>query len=117
MISGELNRNCSGRWSDSESGESSTWVELEAVNRLLPRLAESLKGQCVRWNVDNANVLILTGGSMKPHLQVIAIQILKALNVYSIVYYFHSGYQDGQNARADAKNNVSFRMIAFLKKC
>jgi hypothetical protein len=70
FISGDNGQNCSGSWSDSESEKSYTWTELQAVYKVLPKFAGALRGNNVRWNVDNKNVVsILKGGSMKPDLQ------------------------------------------------
>jgi hypothetical protein len=85
-IVGIVKRSAFGVWTGFESKESSTWLEIEAVNRLLPKFASVLGGQCVRWHVDNMNVVrILKNGSMKPHLQSIVVQIYKFIRSYDIV--------------------------------
>ena len=53
-VEGQLDQ---GWWSEIESGESSTWRELEAVRRLLVSCVNTLEGCNVRWNVDNKNVV------------------------------------------------------------
>ena len=75
-IAGQGGRSDFHVWTGSESTNSSTWMELEAVYRLLVEFASDLGGQCVRWYVDNMNVVrILSKGSMNEALQVIAVKI------------------------------------------
>ena len=56
FLSGDVNQNSSGRWTDSESGKSSTWREIEAINRLLDSFSSKLRGRSVQWNIDNNNM-------------------------------------------------------------
>jgi len=85
-ILGNNKRDAFGVWTEFESKESSTWLEVEAVNRLLPGFASVLGGRSVRWHVDNMNVVrILKKGSMKPHLQDIVIQIIVFARANNIV--------------------------------
>ena len=59
-----------GSWSDAEQCKSSTWRELEAVNRTLRSFGDSLEGQSVKWYTDNKNVAsIIVKGSKKHDLQ------------------------------------------------
>ena len=74
-----------GTWSQVESGKSSTWRELEAVNRTLHSLKNSLEGHCVQWHTDNKNVVgIIQKGSKKPELQTTAIEIHTVCVRYNI---------------------------------
>lgn len=67
-----------GQWTCSEMQESSTWRELEAVNRVLHDYEKCLEGHCVNWYTDNTNVVkIVEKGSMKPMLQKKAIDIFE----------------------------------------
>ena len=56
-----------GQWSESESQASSTWRELEAINRILQAYSKPMKGETVKWLTDNQNVVrIIEHGSRKP---------------------------------------------------
>lgn len=62
-----------GTWSEAEKSKSSTWRELETVNRVLRSTVTCLEGQSVQWYTDNRNVVsIIEKGSKKPELQDIA---------------------------------------------
>ena len=88
FVSGAKYTACSGNWTEAEARESSTWRELQAVQKILPRLISSLERKSVRWNTDNKNVVtILTGGSMKPSLQYIAVQIFNYLIDHDIIIF------------------------------
>ena len=65
-----------GKWNKFEKKQSSTWRELMAVKYVLFHLAVCLEGQRIKWHVDNLNVVyILTNGSMKVSLHVIALEV------------------------------------------
>lgn len=65
-----------GSWSEIEMRKSSTWRELEAVNRMLHTCEKSLEGLKVQWYTDNKNVVsIIQKGSKKPDLQTKAVEI------------------------------------------
>ena len=67
-----------GNWDVIEQGKSSTWRELEAVNRILAGLGQNMVGHMVRWRTDNQNVArIVHIGSTKGELQTIALNILR----------------------------------------
>ena len=67
-----------GVWSESESIQSSTWRELEAVVRTALSLEGRLQGLNVRWHTDNKNVVkIVRTGSNNPELQEKAIRLRK----------------------------------------
>ena len=69
-----------GQWSECESQASSTWKELEAINRILQAYSKPMKGETVKWLTDNQNVVrIIEHGSRKPWLQEIAVNILSTL--------------------------------------
>ena len=67
-----------GLWTSEESCQSSTWRELESVNRSLNTIGESIQGKSVDWHTYSKNVSkILEVGSRKPHLHRIAQEIHK----------------------------------------
>ena len=69
-----------GQWSESKSQASSTWRELEAINRILQSYSKLMKGETVKWLTDNQNVVrIIEHGSRKHSLQEIAVNILSIL--------------------------------------
>ena len=69
-----------GQWSESKSQASSTWRELEAINRILQAYSKLMKGETVKWLTDNQNVVrIIEHGSRKHSLQEIAVNILSIL--------------------------------------
>ena len=69
-----------GQWSESESQASSTWRELEVINRILQAYSKLMKGETVKWLTDNQNVVrIIEHGSRKHLLQEIAVNILSIL--------------------------------------
>lgn len=70
-----------GSWSEREKEKSSTWRELEAVNRVLKSSDVSLEGQGVQWYTDNKNVVsIIQKGSKRADLQEKAIEIHEVCN-------------------------------------
>ena len=63
-------------WASSESLHSSTWRELEAVNRVLKSNISCLKNDTIRVISDNKNVSkILHTVSKKPYLQSVSSDI------------------------------------------
>jgi hypothetical protein len=44
FVSDDTDQNCSGSWTEFESEQSSMWRELQAVNRLLPKLLSAWRG-------------------------------------------------------------------------
>ncbi|XP_053374094.1 uncharacterized protein LOC128546787 [Mercenaria mercenaria] len=76
FIEGDEGSQVIGRWSEIESGLSSTWRELETVHRVLNTSVKSLEGHNVGLNTDNKNVIsILKIGSKKQYLQDIAVDV------------------------------------------
>ncbi|MEW8548152.1 MAG: reverse transcriptase domain-containing protein [Candidatus Thiodiazotropha sp.] len=74
-----------GSWSQSESIQSSTWRELEAVRRVVEHSKDSLEGQSVVLKTDNKNVTsILKTGSRVPELQEKAIAVNEACSSKSV---------------------------------
>jgi len=72
-----------GCWS--ESGLSSTWRELEAINRVMRSSMESLEGRDIVVNTDNKNVVsILAVGSRKPYLHNFALQVDNACEEHNV---------------------------------
>ena len=66
-----------GKWSENEVCQSSTWRELRAVHLVLQDLGPKLKNHRVRWFTDNQNVArIVLIGSRKPILHEEAMAIL-----------------------------------------
>ena len=72
-----INDSCMfGNWDTSEQGKSSTWRELESVNRMLKNSLSSIKCKTISLKTDNKNVeTILSVGSRKCDLQDINIDI------------------------------------------
>ena len=71
-----------GQWTRFESTKSSTWRELKAVSMVIQSLATRLRDTCVRWKVDNMNVIVtLKKGSMNEGLQAIALNIARICNI------------------------------------
>ena len=69
-----------GQWSESESQASSTWRELEAINRILQAYSKLMEGETVKWLTENQNVVkIIEHGSRRHSLQEIAVNILSIL--------------------------------------
>ena len=69
-----------GKWSENEVCQSSTWRELRAVHLVLQDLGPKLKNHRVRWFTDNQNVArIVLIGSRKPILHEEAMAILYLL--------------------------------------
>ena len=67
-----------GMWTESEKGQSSTWRELVAVERVLSSILVFQKGKRIKWFSDNKNVVhIIEKGSMKIYLQDIALKIFQ----------------------------------------
>ncbi|KAK3090282.1 hypothetical protein FSP39_010613 [Pinctada imbricata] len=65
-----------GMWTEVEKHQSSTWRELVAVERVLISISTFLRGKRIKWFSDNKNVVhIVEKGSMKSHLQEIALRI------------------------------------------
>lgn len=65
-----------GVWNEWESKQSSTWRELETVNRILSKSVDKVEGMSVEINSDNQNVAhILRVGSKKKKLQDIAMSV------------------------------------------
>ncbi|XP_046567698.1 uncharacterized protein LOC124276085 [Haliotis rubra] len=63
-------------WNQEEARQSSTWRELKAVYMVLASLVSSLDRRKVKWFTDNQNIVsIVDKGSMKSHLQSIAVDI------------------------------------------
>ncbi|XP_068203660.1 uncharacterized protein [Palaemon carinicauda] len=75
-----------GQWTAVEAVQSSTWRELVAVLRVLQSLSKVLASHRVKWFSDNQAVTsIVKKGSMKKHLQDIAIEIFRVCTRNSIM--------------------------------
>lgn len=65
-----------GTWSTVESGKSSTWRELEALNRVCKSLVPFLKGQAVKCCTDNKSVVqIFQNGSRRSYLNRLSLDL------------------------------------------
>ena len=65
-----------GTWDEKEKGQSSTWREAQAVERVLKSNVHMLKNKKVKWFTCNKNVKkILIAGSKKQTLQQVALEI------------------------------------------
>ena len=74
-----------GSWSREEQAQSSTWRELEAVNRVLRNVVNKLNGKFVRVYTDNKNVThIIRVGSRKNILHSSVIEIHELCMKHSI---------------------------------
>lgn len=68
-------------WIPNEEVQSSTWRELECVNRVVNNFVYTIENKKVKLNSDNKNVEhILKVGSKKQDLQKIAVDIHKVCN-------------------------------------
>ncbi|XP_046351504.2 uncharacterized protein LOC124131993 isoform X2 [Haliotis rufescens] len=77
-----------GQWSAKEARQSSTWRELKAVHLTLLSFIPNLKSNRVMWCTDNTNVVsIVEKGSMKIHLQTLALHIFEICTKQSIQLY------------------------------
>ena len=77
----ETNKN----FSEEETGQSSTWRELEAVFFGIQSFAPRLKGRSINWEMDNQAVPSITSkGSRKPHLQQLAVNIFNLCKAHDI---------------------------------
>ena len=104
----EVQTEASGAWSVSDSSESSTWRELQAVSLLLNKFARTLMGKCVQWNTDNKNVVtIMNKGSMKPKLQCIALNIFDIIGQFDIELIMQWVPRE-QNEQADFLSKALF---------
>jgi hypothetical protein len=85
FIEGDDDSHVTGCWSEQESSLSSTWRELETVNRVLNTSLNSLEGQSVIVKTDNKNVVsILKTGSRKQYLQDISIGVHQVCSRHNI---------------------------------
>ena len=63
-------------WNEIEVNQSSTWRELKAIEQALFTFIYDLTGKNIKWFTDNQNCLrIIKAGSMKQHLQRLALSI------------------------------------------
>ena len=58
-----------GQWSECESQASSTWRELEAINRILQAYSKLMKEETVKWLTDNQNVVIENGSRKHSYIE------------------------------------------------
>ena len=97
---------CHRSWKGNESSMSSTYRELQGVYTVLKSMPLYLKGKRVRWYTDNQGVVaIVHKGSMKKHLQDLAIDIYKFACSHSIDIYME-WIPRAQNERADLLSRI-----------
>ena len=98
-----------GSWTLHESQQSSTWRELEAVNRVLKSNISCLQNEKVRVISDNKNVSkILHIGSKKPYLQSIACDIEDSCSKFDIK--IHGLWRPrNENKKADYLSRINDR--------
>ena len=100
-VEGNDNSEVIGLWTSKESCQSSTWRELESINRSWNTIGESIQGKSVDWHTDSKNVSrILEVGSRKPHLHRIAQEIRKKCS-YNNVALNCVWIPRGKNVHAD----------------
>ena len=90
-----------GLWTVEESSKSSTWRELEAINRSLNTIGESIRGKSITWHTDSKNVCrILEVGSKKSYLHEIAVKIFEKLQNFQTNFHIRWLSRES-NIRAD----------------
>ncbi|KAK3084685.1 hypothetical protein FSP39_017394 [Pinctada imbricata] len=74
-----------GSWDLSEQKESSTWREIESVNRVLKHSLPIIENKCTEVYTDNKNVeTILNVGSRKPHIHKVSMEINNVCREHNI---------------------------------
>jgi len=82
-----------GSWSESEKRSSSTWREIEAVNRLVESSVHILENRTLKLNTDNKNMTsIVKNGSRKTDLQTIACELHTLCADHKISNWHLSGF-------------------------
>lgn len=70
---------CHKSFNNKESGSSSTWRELEAINFSLRSFGELIRGKSMLWLTDNRAAMYITrSGSAKTDLQTLAVEIFSS---------------------------------------
>ncbi|XP_062570673.1 uncharacterized protein LOC134232701 [Saccostrea cucullata] len=96
-----------GVWNEWESKQSSTWRELETVNRILSKSVDKVEGKSVEINSDNKNVQhILKVGSKKKKLQDIAMSVHRLCNEKDI-QITGKWIPISENVRADSLSRMT----------
>ena len=73
-----------GNWSIVKTMRSSTWRDLEAVNRMVNNSIDKIKGKCISIHTDNNNFDTIIGiGSRRHTLQDINIEIHVKKKMYT----------------------------------
>ena len=97
---------CHRSWTGDESNMSSTYRELQGVYTVLTSMPLYLRGKRIRWYTDNQGVVsIVHKGSMKKHLQDLAIEIYKFACSNSIDIYME-WIPRALNERADLLSRI-----------
>lgn len=76
LVQDNILHTLTGSWSEVEKSQSSTWRELEAVNRLVKSSADTVENCIIKVNTDNKNITsILKHGSKNTELHNIACEL------------------------------------------
>ncbi len=95
-----------GQWSPDEAKASSTYREIKAVYLVMQSIVSKLKSQRVKWFTDNKTVdIIVSKGSMKKHLQDIALKIFH-LCIESQIHLEMQWVPRSENERADYLSKI-----------
>ena len=89
-----------------EVSKSRTFRELLAVQIVLVQLGERFLDSVVLWRLDNSSSRILSVGSMRPHLQQLALAIHNIARDKNL-FIRPQWVKRGQNAHADFISNIS----------
>ena len=80
-----MNIVCHKSFNKGESGNSSTWRELEAINFSLRSFGELVRGKSVLWLTDNRAAMYITrSGSAKTDLQILALKLYDLVQLYKL---------------------------------
>ena len=121
-VSDDPNLELVGSWAESEKELSSSWREIEALNRALKSFGPCLEGQIIRWYTDNRNITrIVNRGSRNKQLQDIALEVHATCEHYCLCID-PVWIPREQNKRADVLSrisdsddwSISFRVFNFL---
>ncbi|CAG2207610.1 unnamed protein product [Mytilus edulis] len=93
-----------GSWADHERIKSSTWRELEAVNRTVKSSLHLLKNQTLQINTDNKNVTsIVKNGSRKTDLQATLLYVGLNSKIAVVIVLYEFGQEDKKTRRLNVR--------------